>query len=325
MTMLIQNPNSNRENPFRSVYDNPEFVSILQNTHRLPSFPFLVDIELTNHCNLSCIMCPRHAMKRDKGFMSGEIFKRVVEECAQHSTPIRLIRFGEPFLHPKIVEFCRYAKSNDLMVHITNNGLVIKETDMQALVDLAVDSIIFSFQGTTRERYQTIRNNCMYDKLVHTIKRLVEIRGDREKPFIHVSTTVLDDSKMEIGQFVDNWATVVDSVGVGRTLLYTIPTDDLEPSLAKKIRELRRSETIKRVYGPCREVFQKLSVDWDGTITCCCGDFDRLLAVGHIRKSSLSHVWNNSRRLAIYRELLEAREHKSLKLCSTCYPTYEEI
>ncbi len=323
--MLIHNPSSKRENSFRAIYDNAEFTSVLKNKDKLPDFPFLVDIELTNHCNLACIMCPRHAMKRDKGFMSEEIFKRIIDECAKHKTPIRLIRFGEPFLHPNIIEFCRYAKSKKLMVHITNNGLAIKESHINALVDLEVDSVIFSFQGTTKERYQAVRNNCLYDKLSNAIRRLVHIRGDREKPFIHVSTTVLDDSKAEIKGFVDYWANIVDSVGVGKTLLYTIAVDDLDPSLAKKIQELRKTESIKRAYGPCTEVFQKLSVDWDGKITCCCGDFDQLLTVGDIRESTLSHVWNYSRPLSIYRELLSAGLHKSLNLCSTCYPTYEEI
>jgi MoaA/NifB/PqqE/SkfB family radical SAM enzyme len=106
--MLIHNPHSKRENPFRTIYDNADFASVLQNKHRLPDFPFLVDIELTNHCNLACIMCPRHAMKRDKGFMSDEIFRKIIDECAKYKTPIRFIRFGEPFLHPNIVEFCEY-------------------------------------------------------------------------------------------------------------------------------------------------------------------------------------------------------------------------
>jgi len=323
--MLIHNPHSKRENPFRTLYDNAGFASVLQNKDRLPDFPFLVDIELTNHCNLACIMCPRHAMKRDKGFMSEDIFRKIIDECAKYKTPIRFIRFGEPFLHPKIIGFCQYAKSKKLVLHITNNGLALEERHMHALVDLAVDSVIFSFQGTTKERYQSIRNNCLYDKLTDAIKRLVHLRGDREKPFIHVSTTVLDDSEAEISQFVEYWAHTVDSVGVGKTLLYTIPVDGLEPSLARKIRELRKTETIKKVYGPCTEVFQKLSVDWDGKITCCCGDFDQLLTVGDIRESTLSRVWNHSRHLAIYRELLQAGLHKSLNLCSTCYTTYEEL
>lgn len=323
--MLIRNPHSSRENAFRTIYDNPDFVSVLQNKDRPPKFPFLVDIELTNHCNLACIMCPRHAMKRDQGFMSEEIFKRIVDECAEHKTPIRLIRFGEPFLHPNIIEFCQYAKSKKLMVHVTNNGLAIKDSQIHALVDLAVDSVIFSFQGTTKERYQSIRNNRLYNKLTDTIKRLVQVRGDRDNPFIHVSTTVLDDTEAEISRFVDYWANIVDSVGVGKTLLFSIQADDLEPSLAEKIRALRRTETIKRVHRPCAEVLQKLSVDWDGKITCCCGDFDQLLTVGDIRESSLSHVWNHSRRLAIYRELLGAGLNRSLKLCSTCYAAYEEL
>ncbi len=325
VTLLIRNPHSKRENPFRAVYDNTDFVSVLEDKDKLPRFPFLVDIELTNHCNLGCVMCARHVMKRDKGFMSEEIFMKVVDECAEHSTPVRFIRYGEPFLHTNILEFCEYAKSRGLLVHITTNGLAVTERHMQSLVGLAVDSVIFSFQGTTKERYECIRNNGVYDKLRDTIERLVHVRGDRDKPFIHVSTTVLDDSQAEVDRFVEHWVHLVDSVGVGKTKLDLISVDDLEPALGRKIRDLKKNQTLEKVYRPCTEVYQKLSVDWDGQITCCCGDFDQLLTVGNIGESTLSHVWNHGRRLAVYREMLDAQLHRSLNLCSTCYHTYEEF
>ena len=106
--MLFKNPNSNRENPFNKIYRDEKFSNILQNKENLPDFPYFIDIELTNHCNLQCVFCGQQAMYRHKGFMSEELLKKIADECSQFNTPIRFIRWGEPFLHPKIIEFCEY-------------------------------------------------------------------------------------------------------------------------------------------------------------------------------------------------------------------------
>lgn len=129
--MMFVNPNSDRQNPFRQIYDNKYFKNILKYKDKLPEFPFIVDVELTNHCNLRCIFCGQQAMTREKGYMSEEIFKKIVDECAEYSTPIRMIRWGEPFLHPKIFEFCEYAKSKGLWVHITTNGLLLDDKKLK--------------------------------------------------------------------------------------------------------------------------------------------------------------------------------------------------
>ena len=178
--MIFENPDSKRKNLFRNIYDNEEFKTVLQHKGNLPNFSYLVDVELTNHCNLKCIFCGRQAMTRDKGFMSEEILKKVVVECSKFNTPIRFIRWGEPFLHPKIIDFCKYIKSKGLIVHITNNGLSIKESDMKSLVELEADSIIFSFQGTTKEQYELMRKNHRYDELKTNVLKLVDIRGDKK-------------------------------------------------------------------------------------------------------------------------------------------------
>ena len=95
--MLFKNPNSKRKNPFRSIYDNEEFKTILQHKGSLPNFSYLVDVELTNHCNLKCIFCARQAMTRDKGFMSEEVLKKVVAECSKFNTPLDLFAGANPF------------------------------------------------------------------------------------------------------------------------------------------------------------------------------------------------------------------------------------
>jgi radical SAM protein with 4Fe4S-binding SPASM domain len=324
--MFYKNPNSKRENPFMKIYRSKEYNEVVKNGENPAKFPYLVDIEVTNHCNLKCIFCGQQAMTRTKGFMSEEIYKKIVDECAEHGTPIRLIRWGEPFLHPKIIEFFKYAKSKGLPVHVTNNGQVINEAHMKALVDLQVDSVIFSFQGATEEQYNIMRVGSNYEKLKSNVLKLVEMRGDKEKPFIHVSSTMTNESAEEVKNFVDYWGNIVDFVGVGKTNLSKLSAMQIKSfEVAGKLDLLKKQETIKKTYVPCNEVHKKLSIDWDGKVACCCSDFDNFLIVGDLNESSIEDIWNNSKTLKLFRELLDKNMHKSLTLCSTCYHTYEEF
>ncbi|HOK41699.1 MAG TPA: hypothetical protein PLD27_11745 [bacterium] len=38
-------------------------------------------------------------MKREKGFMSEELFRKIADECIENNVALRLIGLGEPFLH----------------------------------------------------------------------------------------------------------------------------------------------------------------------------------------------------------------------------------
>lgn len=241
-------------------------------------------------------------MKRKQGIMSLNTFSSILDDCIQFGIPIRLIRWGEPFLHPHIIEWSRKIKEAGLPLHITNNGLIISGEQMQELVDMKLDSIIFSMQGATKDGYEKMRNNDQYDKLHDNIMTMVKIRGDKELPYIQVSSTMTDETEKEISKFKKYWEKIVDKVVVGKTTF---------GNLGKEV----------KWYLPCNEVWQKLSVDWDGKVTACCADYDNLLTIGDIKDSSLIELWNGKNLKAI-RTLLENKKHKELSLCSKCEYAY---
>jgi radical SAM protein with 4Fe4S-binding SPASM domain len=292
-----------RVNPFRSIYDSSEYR--LARIKRTAKAPFIVDIELTNNCNLMCNMCARRLMTRERGFMDKEIWIRILDECIKTGTPIRFIRWGEPFLHRKIIDWARKVKEAGLLLHITNNGLVITEPQMQEIVNMGLDSIIFSMQGATKKGYEKMRNNKEYDKLHANILKLVEIRGNNKAPYIHISSTMTDETKEEIDKFKEYWSNIVDSVDTGKTSFSRFDGEDGE-------------------YIPCNEVYQKLSIDWDGKVTACCGDYDNLLTVGDIKKESLVEIFNGEKLKSI-RTILDNKGHKNLALCSKCHKAYENF
>ena len=109
-------------------------------------------------------------MKRDKGFMDLNLYKQVVDEMAQNNSALKFSRWGEPFLHPEIYEMFAYAKEKGLIVHVTTNGILVDPHKLEN-----VDSINFSFQGATKEEYETIRESDCYDLIVDKIEALLRL------------------------------------------------------------------------------------------------------------------------------------------------------
>jgi radical SAM protein with 4Fe4S-binding SPASM domain len=278
-----------RENPFSEIYRSKEYK------FGKNPMPMIVDIEMTNHCNLQCKMCDRERMTRPMGYMPESIFHKVAGECSK--TALRFIGWGEPFLHPKIIDYLEYAKSP---THVTTNGQVITEEQMRGIVRIGLDSIIFSFQGTTPQGYKEMRG-ADYEKLKRNILKLIEIRGDKKKPFIHISSTMTNESGDNVSAFINDWD-MVDSVGIGKTNLHKTTGD----------------------YRPCTEVWHKLTVKWDGQVSACCADYDNTLVVGNIKDNTLKEIWEGEQLRAI-RTLLSNGRHRNLTLCKDCFYAYADF
>ena len=283
-----------RKNPFKEIYKSSEYILNKDN-----KMPLIVDVELTNNCNLSCKMCSRANMCRKKGFMDRDTFEKLVDECKKYGIPMRFIGWGEPFLHPEIISYLKYAKP--LLLHITNNGQIIREDQMEELVDMRLDSIIFSFQGATKEGYESMRVGASYDKTVENINKLIDIRGNKDKPFIHISSTMTDETEAEKKAFISKWKKIVDSVDIGITNLH--------------------NENRIPQYKPCSEVWHKLTVKWDGSVSACCGDYDDTLLVGDLTTSTLKEIWKGEELKAV-RTLLTSGRFRNLTLCKNCFYAY---
>lgn len=291
-----------RENTFNKIYRSRKYKNGLDN------FPYIVDIELTNHCNLNCKMCSRQIMTRDKGYISRDTFNRIMKQCRGRDVGIRFIRWGEPFLHPHILDFCSQVKDEKHPLHITTNGLIITETQMKAIVDMKVDSIIFSMQGINEEQYESVRG-CIYNLFRDNIKKLVELRGDNKKPYIKLSCTVDEEDIKYSGYIKDQWRDIVDEVSVGITSWVRING--------------KKPEKLK--YIQCREPYQKLGINWDGKVTACCADYDNLLTIGDINNHTIFWLWNHNKTLKCIRQILDNMDHRMLTMCKDCYPAYGNL
>lgn len=119
------------------------------------NFPESISFTITNRCNLRCQMCGQWSeegyIRAEPEVVKGEMdladWKRLVDEVAEHKVSSILLRGGEPFLFPGIMELIRHIKSKGIWLSIDTNGTRIAE-HAEELVSLGDLHITMSLDGT---------------------------------------------------------------------------------------------------------------------------------------------------------------------------------
>src|SRR5574340_1152632 len=115
-------------------------------------FPAVVRIETTNACNARCVICPHRSLKRPIQHIDDDLFRRVVDECAQQRCrEVHLHNFGEPLLDKRLEGRVRYAKAQGIpKVKIFSNGSLFTR-ERARVATLAASKLSFSRVGMLAE------------------------------------------------------------------------------------------------------------------------------------------------------------------------------
>ena len=99
------------------------------------NFPQSISFTITNHCNLRCQMCGQWSqegyIRTNKDSLKHELtladWKRMVDELAVHGIPSVLLRGGEVFMFPGIVELLDYIHEKGMFISIDTNGTMLEQ------------------------------------------------------------------------------------------------------------------------------------------------------------------------------------------------------
>jgi MoaA/NifB/PqqE/SkfB family radical SAM enzyme len=259
---------------------------------RSPILPEIVQIESTNICNAKCVFCPRDEMHRKQGIMSFELFKKVVDECAELGiTHVRVHNYGEPFVDRKLVDKIRYAKERGIReVGMISNGSLINEPVARGMIEAGLDAINISVDASGKEVFESTRLGLKYDKVIANIERIIRIRAElgKKRPKLILSFVRQNNSADEQA-FIEHWRNIADKIHItdlhnwGGTLNQT-----------------------SDVNYPCYRPWLTFTVLWDGRVSLCCADFDGHTILGDMNSSSIREIWNAESYRAVRREHLES-------------------
>lgn len=143
----------------------------------LKSLPRRLVLELTNACNINCVMCGRNAADFKATIFDMDVF-RSLEPLMDDIEEVTLMGWGEPTVHPNFTEMLQIINRHSARKYFCTNGMKLGElTD--AIFENKVDVFAVSLDGATDETNSRIRRGSDINKITKDLKNIVKIKRER--------------------------------------------------------------------------------------------------------------------------------------------------
>ncbi|MHB1415514.1 MAG: radical SAM protein [Chloroflexota bacterium] len=161
-----------------------------------------VYVEPTSLCNLNCRTCVRHSWQEPGGMMTMAAYLQLVDGLRKLPAlrKVSFWGFGEPLLHPDIVEMVALAKELGAQTEIITNGLLLDTAKAAAFVQAGLDSIVFSVDGTSAQVYADVRSGADLARVRENVSglRRARERSPRHNPEIGIEFVVTRSNVHEL-------------------------------------------------------------------------------------------------------------------------------
>ncbi|MBU1627415.1 radical SAM protein [bacterium] len=292
--------------------------SLRRRSVKVDGLPVVINIEPTVRCNMNCKFCPPvlNKLKHNKGDISLELFKKILDELGETLLFLNLYNYGEPLLHKDIVEMVDYAKSKRVMVCINTNMLAMEPEVARKLVNASLDYIIISLNGATAEVYSKYQGSKKdFEKVIKNVKMIIKERGKKEYPFVDVQFVVMRENEHQIGDMQK----LVKEIGADKLsfkkFIYK-PTDENLDDIKNFMPQNKDYVHQADEYSPCYRAFNSAIIEWDGTVRPCCADIEQLFDMGNVNEQSFHSIWNNYKYQEFRRRVYQ--NISKISICKTC-------
>lgn len=279
--------------------------------------PHLHQIEPTNACPYSCIMCPRDRfMERPVGFMDFGLYVKVVDEVAGFSAMVRskeieLFHFGESLLHPEIAEMVGYGAGKGLRLTLSVNAPQLSPELAEKVLARYPEKLIISLDGYDSDSYREIRgNNADYTLAVEHLEavlKMVQKNGSRARVIVRMIR--MQANRHAEDQFINRWQ------GLGGE----VEIRDFFPWNKKDLIPLGTVEKYPP-HMPCPFPWQYLVVQWNGDVVSCCRDFNAVNCMGNVGDNTLKEIWNGPA-YESFRAAMSQGDYEP-SMCAECMDIY---
>lgn len=298
--------------------------------------PTVVQIEITNKCNLKCIHCYASSGNKKSYELTTNEIKKLISELYDSGTTMVLLTGGEPLLHPDFLELCKTVRSYGLELGINSNGILLTNEMARELKCLDLKLFSISLHGIKKDTHDAICGKDSYDNVIKSINIAM-----RQNLPLRFSSMISKINYKEIPQILEyalllgiKGISVFRFLSVGRGInsktrlhidnnLHKIVVSDLlriasNNNLIFRIEapyvdtSWQKNELIESV--PCLAGIEICTVTSEGDIIGCNGLRNLSSVAGNVRKTEFNKIWLESE---FFNELRRFNKNWE-KLCPNC-------
>jgi len=300
------------------------------NKKKVLAGPRIVQLHITETCNLKCLHCWYHSPLDKNRKLSGELsfamIRRVLDDCFDLGVEeISISGRGEPTLHSRFLDIVQHARRNKFKMQLFTNATFPHKL-IKCMAQLDVLNIDLS--AVTQEQYSFLQSGGATDHfktVLGNLRLLADLKQNKKKaPYVKLIYVLHAHNYREIPIVLD----LADRMRIDEIFIKNIDTRRFHTSLrltpgiiAKTeaiIKKIARTESFRRVKSNLKQNFSARGTYLDelfmkptqpkacymtwyyafisslGNITPCC-QIQQSHIMGNVHRDSFKDVWRSER------------------------------
>jgi MoaA/NifB/PqqE/SkfB family radical SAM enzyme len=171
-------------------------------------------LEVTTRCNIRCIQCARSsdpAFNRTARDLEWPVYERI-RPIIPGLLQVNLFGFGEPFMHPRMLDMISDIKRSGVAINVTSNGVLVAGETATAVVEAGMDELTISMDGAKPETFDGIRRGAGFTRVVSNVRELNALKKAKGsmRPLVRFEFVAMRRNISELPELVD----LASSLGV---------------------------------------------------------------------------------------------------------------
>lgn len=137
--------------------------------------PVMVELDLTNRCNLKCNFCTFEYIQDRSDIDHAFCIRALYDMSEMGVKAINITGGGEPTLHKDFSSIMKFAKRRGMEVGLFTNGMVIDEEVANDIVNNC-SWVRVSIDAGRAETFKRIKMVDGFDRVVDSVKRLIDAK-----------------------------------------------------------------------------------------------------------------------------------------------------
>ncbi len=189
-----------------------------------PDMPQIIQVDVTNHCNFSCVMCLRQSWNEVLQHFSVDVYQKVAKENFPFIEKLLLYGQGEPLVHPaflQILEISQKYLVKEAEIAFTTNGSLLHPKIADKILKYPVKEIVFSLDTTDILKLKKIRRGAT-PQLLENIAYLTKLKGKNGFSRIGIETVLMKSNLHDLLNVIEYAAQLdIDFIVVSHLIPYT--------------------------------------------------------------------------------------------------------